>query len=257
MLFDKPENTVSAKREEEILEFWKQDDTFKKSIKLREGAPKFVFFDGPPTANGIPHPGHVLTKAMKDLIPRYKTMRGYQVNRKAGWDTHGLPVELEVEKMLGLESKTGIEKYGIEPFIKKCRESVFKYEGAWRKMALRGGFWLDLDDPYITCTNNYIETVWWMLAQFFKDDMLYEGHKVVPYCPRCGTALSSHEVAQGYKEVEDNSVYVKFAIKNQENTLVTDLPGVYSLSPYTNEEIISRDFIFLSINFLFFVIPRC
>lgn len=229
MLFDKPENTVSAKREEEILEFWKQDDTFKKSIKLREGAPKFVFFDGPPTANGIPHPGHVLTKAMKDLIPRYKTMRGYQVNRKAGWDTHGLPVELEVEKMLGLESKTGIEKYGIEPFIKKCRESVFKYEGAWRKMALRGGFWLDLDDPYITCTNNYIETVWWMLAQFFKDDMLYEGHKVVPYCPRCGTALSSHEVAQGYKEVEDNSVYVKFAIKNQENSYFL----VWTTTPWT------------------------
>ena len=229
MLYDKPNNNVSPKREEEILEFWKQDDTFKKSIKLREGAPKFVFFDGPPTANGVPHPGHVLTKAMKDLIPRYKTMRGFQVNRKAGWDTHGLPVELEVEKMLGLESKTGIEKYGIEPFIKKCRESVFKYEGAWRKMALRGGFWLDLDDPYITCTNNYIETVWWMLAQFWKDDMLYEGHKVVPYCPRCGTALSSHEVAQGYKEVEDPSVFVRFAIKNQENTYFL----VWTTTPWT------------------------
>ena len=229
MLYDKPSNNVSPKREEEILEFWKQDDTFKKSIKLREGAQKFVFFDGPPTANGVPHPGHVLTKAMKDLIPRYKTMRGYQVTRKAGWDTHGLPVELEVEKMLGLESKTGIEKYGIEPFIKKCRESVFKYEGAWRKMALRGGFWLDLDDPYITCTNNYIETVWWMLAQFWKDDMLYEGHKVVPYCPRCGTALSSHEVAQGYKEVEDPSVFVRFAIKNQENTYFL----VWTTTPWT------------------------
>ncbi len=229
MLYDKPNNNVSPKREEEILEFWKQDDTFKKSIKLREGAQKFVFFDGPPTANGVPHPGHVLTKAMKDLIPRYKTMRGYQVTRKAGWDTHGLPVELEVEKMLGLESKTGIEKYGIEPFIKKCRESVFKYEGAWRKMALRGGFWLDLDEPYITCTNNYIETVWWMLAQFWKDDMLYEGHKVVPYCPRCGTALSSHEVAQGYKEVEDPSVFVRFAIKNQENTYFL----VWTTTPWT------------------------
>lgn len=229
MLFDKPGNNVSAKREEEILEFWKKDDTFNKSIKIREGAPKFVFFDGPPTANGIPHPGHVLTKAMKDLIPRYKTMMGYQVYRKAGWDTHGLPVELEVEKMLGLESKTGIEKYGIEPFIKKCRESVFKYEGAWRKMAHRGGFWLDLDNPYITCTNNYIESVWWMLAQFFKENMLYEGHKVVPYCPRCGTALSSHEVAQGYKEVEDPSVFVRFAIKNQEKTYFL----VWTTTPWT------------------------
>ena len=229
MLYDKPDNNVSAKHDEEILEFWKQNDTFQKSIKLREGAPKFVFFDGPPTANGRPHPGHVLTKAMKDLIPRYKTMRGYQVYRKAGWDTHGLPVELEVEKELGLESKTGIEKYGIEPFIKKCRDSVFKYESAWRKMSERGGFWLDLDDPYITCTNNYIETVWWMLAQFFKDDMLYEGHKVVPYCPRCGTALSSHEVAQGYKEVEDNSVYVRFQMKNAEKTYFL----VWTTTPWT------------------------
>ena len=229
MLYDKPENTVSPKREQEILEFWKQDDTFKKSIQQREGCPNFVFFDGPPTSNGRPHPGHVLTKAMKDLIPRYKTMRGYQVYRKAGWDTHGLPVELEVEKELGLESKTGIEKYGIEPFIKKCKDSVFKYKNAWHEMAYRGGFWLDLDNPYVTCTNDYIETVWWMLAQFFKDDMLYEGHKVVPYCPRCGTALSSHEVAQGYKEVEDPSVFVRFTMKNAENTYFL----VWTTTPWT------------------------
>ena len=229
MLFDKPENTVSAKREEEILEFWKKENVFKKSIKNREGAQKFVFFEGPPTANGTPHPGHVLTKAMKDLIPRFKTMCGYQVDRKAGWDTHGLPVELEVEKELNLKNKQGIEEYGIEPFIKKCRESVFKYEGQWRKMVTRGGFWVDMDDPYITCTNGYIETVWWMLSKFWEKGMLYEGHKVVPYCPRCGTALSSHEVAQGYKEVEDPSVYVRFSVKGEEKTSFL----VWTTTPWT------------------------
>lgn len=229
MLFEKPENTVSAKREEEILKYWEQEDIFKKSINNREGAKKFVFFEGPPTANGTPHPGHVLTKAMKDLIPRYKTMCGYQVGRKAGWDTHGLPVELEVERQLGIESKQDIEKYGIENFIKKCRESVFKYEAQWRAMVTRGGFWVDMDDPYITCTNNYIETIWWILGQFWKENMLYEGHKVVPYCPRCGTALSSHEVAQGYREVEDPSVYVRFAIKDQANTSFL----VWTTTPWT------------------------
>jgi isoleucyl-tRNA synthetase len=229
MLFEKPENTVSAKREEEILEFWKKENIFKKSVDNRDGTKKFVFFEGPPTANGTPHPGHVLTKAMKDLIPRYKTMCGCRVDRKAGWDTHGLPVELEVEKQLGLENKQGIEKYGIEAFIKKCRESVFKYEAQWREMVTRGGFWVDMDDPYITCTNNYIETVWWMLSKFWEEDMLYEGHKVVPYCPRCGTALSSHEVAQGYKEVEDPSVYVRFAVKGQANTYFL----VWTTTPWT------------------------
>jgi len=229
MLFEKPENTVSAKREEEILQYWEKENIFKKSMSNREGAKKFVFFEGPPTANGTPHPGHVLTKAMKDLIPRYKTMCGYHVGRKAGWDTHGLPVELEVEKQLGIESKQDIEKYGIENFIKKCRESVFKYEAQWRAMVTRGGFWIDMDDPYITCTNNYIETIWWILGQFWKENMLYEGHKVVPYCPRCGTALSSHEVAQGYKEVEDPSVYVRFAIKDQPNTSFL----VWTTTPWT------------------------
>ena len=229
MLFEKPENNVSAKREEEILKYWEKENIFKKSISNREGAKKFVFFEGPPTANGTPHPGHVLTKAMKDLIPRYKTMCGYHVGRKAGWDTHGLPVELEVEKQLGIESKQDIEKYGIENFIKKCRESVFKYEAQWRAMVTRGGFWIDMDDPYITCTNNYIESIWWILGQFWKENMLYEGHKVVPYCPRCGTALSSHEVAQGYKEVEDPSVYVRFALKDQANTSFL----VWTTTPWT------------------------
>jgi len=229
MLFEKPENTVSAKREEEILQYWEKENIFKKSMSNREGAKKFVFFEGPPTANGTPHPGHVLTKAMKDLIPRYKTMCGYHVGRKAGWDTHGLPVELEVEKQLGIESKQDIEKYGIENFIKKCRESVFKYEAQWRAMVTRGGFWVDMDDPYVTCTNEYIETIWWILGQFWKENMLYEGHKVVPYCPRCGTALSSHEVAQGYKEVEDPSVYVRFAIKDQPNTSFL----VWTTTPWT------------------------
>ena len=229
MLFDKPNNTVSPDREKEILEFWEKENVFKKSIEIREGKKKFVFFEGPPTANGTPHPGHVLTKAMKDLVPRYKTMCGYHVGRKAGWDTHGLPVELEVEKQLGFENKQDIERYGIEKFVKKCRESVFKYEAEWREMVTRGGFWIDMDDPYVTCSNNYIETVWWILGQFWKKDLLYEGHKVVPYCPRCGTALSSHEVAQGYKEVEDPSVYVKFEAKGQDKTYFL----VWTTTPWT------------------------
>jgi isoleucyl-tRNA synthetase len=229
MLFEKPNNTVSPEKENEILEFWEKEHIFQKSITNREGAKKFVFFEGPPTANGTPHPGHVLTKAMKDLVPRYKTMCGCHVGRKAGWDTHGLPVELEVEKQLGIESKQDIEKYGIEKFIKKCRESVFKYEAEWRAMVTRGGFWIDMEDPYVTCTNEYIESIWWILGQFWKENLLYEGHKVVPYCPRCGTALSSHEVAQGYKEVEDPSVYVKFAVKDQENTSFL----VWTTTPWT------------------------
>lgn len=229
MLFEKPDSNVSARRELETLKFWEEGKIFQKSVSNREGAKKFTFFEGPPTANGTPHPGHVLTKAMKDLIPRYKTMCGCHVGRKAGWDTHGLPVELEVEKQLGIESKQDIEKYGIEAFIKKCRESVFKYEAEWREMVTRGGFWIDMEDPYITCSNEYIETVWWILGQFWKENLLYEGHKVVPYCPRCGTALSSHEVAQGYREVEDPSVYVRFAVKDQPNTSFL----VWTTTPWT------------------------
>ena len=229
MLFEKPANTVTPELEEKILKTWEEEKTFQKSVENREGSKKFIFYEGPPTANGTPHPGHVLTKAIKDLIPRYKTMKGYQVPRKAGWDTHGLPVELEVEKQLGLENKQDIEKYGIEKFIKKCRESVFKYEGEWREMVTRGGFWIDMESPYITCENNYIETVWWMLSEIWKKGMLYEGHKIVPYCPRCGTALSSHEVAQGYKEAEDPSVYIKFALSEEENTYFL----VWTTTPWT------------------------
>lgn len=229
MLFKKTTGNVEPKNDKDILDFWKQKNIFKKSIDIRKDSPTFVFFEGPPTANGTPHPGHVLTKAMKDIIPRYKTMCGFKVGRKAGWDTHGLPVELEVERQLGIESKQDIEKFGIENFIKKCRESVFKYEREWRAMVERGGFWIDMDDPYITCTNNYIETVWWILGQFWKKGLLYEGHKVVPYCPRCGTALSSHEVAQGYDEVEDPSVFVKFALKHQPDTYFL----VWTTTPWT------------------------
>ncbi len=229
MLFEKTASVVTAKREEEILEFWNKERIFQQSIKNREGCKPFVFFEGPPTANGMPHPGHVLTKAMKDLVPRYKTMCGCHVGRKAGWDTHGLPVELEVEKQLGLTCKQDIERYGIEAFIKKCRESVFKYEGEWRRMVTRGGFWVDMEDPYITCTDGYIETVWWILSKFWEKGLLYEGHKVVPYCPRCGTALSSHEVAQGYDEVEDPSVYVRFKVKGQADTYFL----VWTTTPWT------------------------
>ena len=205
-------------REKEVLEFWKQEDIFRKSVEKNEGNPEFSFYDGPPTANGKPHIGHILTRVMKDIIPRYKTMKGYHVLRKAGWDTHGLPVELEVEKMLGIDGKQEIEKYGIEPFIKKCKESVWKYSNEWRKMSDRIGYWADMDNPYVTYDNNYIESVWWAIKQMADKGLIYKGYKIVPYCPRCGTALSSHEVSQGYKDVEETSVFVKFALKNEENT---------------------------------------
>jgi len=205
-------------RELEILEFWKANNIFEKTIEQRADAPVFTFYDGPPTANGKPHIGHILTRVIKDIIPRYKTMKGYRVLRKAGWDTHGLPVELEVEKQLGINGKPEIEKYGIEPFIKKCKESVWKYEKEWRRMSERVGFWADMDNPYITYHNSYIESVWWALKKIWEKGLLYKGHKVVPYCPRCGTSLSSHEVAQGYKNVKEDSIYVKFAIKGKENT---------------------------------------
>ena len=205
-------------REKQVLEFWKQEDIFKKSVEKNEGNPEFSFYDGPPTANGKPHIGHILTRVMKDIIPRYKTMKGYHVLRKAGWDTHGLPVELEVEKMLGIDGKQEIEKYGIEPFIKKCKESVWKYSNEWRKMSDRIGYWADMDNPYVTYDNNYIESVWWAIKQMADKGLIYKGYKIVPYCPRCGTALSSHEVAQGYKDVEETSVFVKFALKDVDNT---------------------------------------
>jgi len=218
-----------ADREQEVLKFWKENGIFEKSIKTREEGPTFTFYDGPPTANGKPHIGHILTRVMKDIIPRYKTMKGYKVLRKAGWDTHGLPVELEVEKLLGINGKPEIERYGVEPFIKKCKESVWKYEQEWRKMSDRVGYWADMDNPYVTYHNSYIESVWWSLKEIWDKGLLYKGHKIVPYCPRCGTSLSSHEVAQGYKDVNEPSIYVKFAVKGEKQVYLM----AWTTTPWT------------------------
>ncbi len=197
-------------REEEVLSFWKENEIFQKAQAAGEGKKEFTFYDGPPTANGKPHIGHILTRCIKDLFPRYKAMCGYNVLRKAGWDTHGLPVELEVEKQLGLDGKEQIEEYGVRDFIKMCKESVWKYKGEWEKMSDRVGYWADMENPYVTYENDYIESVWWSLKQIHEKELLYRGHKVVPYCPRCGTALSSHEVAQGYKDVREASATACF-----------------------------------------------
>ncbi len=218
-----------TEREKEMLKYWKDHDIAKKSFTLREGAENFTFYDGPPTANGKPHIGHVLTRAIKDLIPRYQTMKGKSVLRIAGWDTHGLPVELEVEKKLGLDGKPQIEAYGIEPFIKQCKESVWKYLHLWEDMSERVGYWVDMEHPYVTYHDNYIESVWWSLKQIASKDMIYKGHKIVPYCPRCGTALSSHEVAQGYKAVKEFSVFAKFAVKGEENKYIL----AWTTTPWT------------------------
>ena len=207
-----------AEREKQIMQQWKERDTIHKYFKFREGGEHFTFFDGPPTANGKPHIGHIETRVIKDLIPRYWTMKGYDVTRKAGWDTHGLPVELEVEKQLGLDGKPQIEQYGIEPFIGKCKESVWKYLHDWEKMSDQVGYWVDMEHPYITYDNNYIESEWWSLKKIHEKGLLYQGHKIVPYCPRCGTALSSHEVAQGYKNVKEVSAIVRFPVIGMENT---------------------------------------
>lgn len=204
-----------VEREQDILKYWKDNKIFEKSLKFREGNEPFTFYDGPPTANGKPHIGHIITRTIKDIIPRYKTMKGYDVLRKAGWDTHGLPVELEVEKLLGINGKPQIEEYGVEPFIQKCKESVWKYKHEWEEMSDRVGFWADMEDPYITYKNSYIESEWWALKQIWDKGLLYKGHKIVPYCPRCGTSLSSHEVAQGYKDVNEPSVYAKFSVKGE------------------------------------------
>lgn len=218
-MYDKVSTNLNfVEREKEILGFWKENDIFGESIKARENCPVFTFYDGPPTANGKPHIGHILTRVIKDLIPRYKTMKGYKVLRKAGWDTHGLPVELEVEKQLGISGKPQIEDYGVEPFIKKCKDSVFTYESLWRNMSDRVGYWADMDNPYVTYHNDYIESVWWALKQIWDKGLLYKGHKIVPYCPRCGTALSSHEVAQGYKNVKETSCICRFKVKDEDNT---------------------------------------
>ncbi len=209
-------NLDFVEREKAVLKFWKDNDIFKKTFTQREGCPKWTFYDGPPTANGRPHIGHVITRSVKDIICRYHVMKGEDVFRKAGWDTHGLPVELEVEKMLGLDGKPQIEEYGVEPFIKQCKESVWKYLSEWTDMSDRLGFWADMENPYITYHNNYIESEWWALKQIWEKGLLYKGHKIVPYCPRCGTALSSHEVAQGYKDVKETSAIAKFKLRDED-----------------------------------------
>ena len=207
-----PENSF-AKMEQKVQESWKKNNIIKKNLDKKKKKKYFMFYDGPPTANGMPHVGHVETRVMKDIIPRYKVMKGYYVPRKAGWDTHGLPVELEIEKKLGISGKEQIEEYGVEKFVKECKDSVFQYVSAWEEMTNKTGYWVDMENPYVTYHNEYIESVWWALKELWNKDLLYEGHKVMPYCPRCGTALSSHEVAQGYKDVKDLTCVAKFKIE--------------------------------------------
>lgn len=230
MKFDELKTSLSlAKLEEEILKYWDAADTFHAGLRLHQGAPRFTFYEGPPTANGFPGIHHVITRAIKDMVCRYKQMQGYLVERKAGWDTHGLPVEIEVEKQLGLKNKSDVEQYGIAEFNKKCRESVFRYKADWDNLTRRIGYWLDLDKPYITCENYYIESVWWILAQFYKRGLMYKGHKILPYCPRCGTGLSSHEVAQGYEDVRDPSIFVRAELVEEPGTKFL----VWTTTPWT------------------------
>ncbi len=229
-MFKKVENKIDlVKLEEKILDFWEKNKIFEKTLKNSEGKKKFVFYEGPPTANGAPGVHHIISRVYKDIFPRYKTMKGYYVPRKAGWDTHGLPVEIEIEKKLGINSKKEIEKIGIEKFNRLCKESVMKYEGDWKKLTRRIGFWLDMDNAYLTFTNEYIETVWWILRTIWDRGLLYEDYKIVPFCPRCGTALSSHEIAQGYKEVEDFSIILKFPHAEKKNTYFL----VWTTTPWT------------------------
>ena len=211
-----PTDLRFVEREREVERFWKEKEIFEKSIRAKKDAPTYMFYDGPPTANGKPHIGHVLTRVIKDMIPRYRTMKGYKVPRKAGWDTHGLPVELEVEKQLGINGKEEIESYGIAPFIGRCKESVWKYKEMWEEFSDAVGFWADMDNPYVTYENDFIESEWWALKKIWERDLLYKGFKIVPYCPRCGTPLSSHEVAQGYKEVKERSAIVRFRAKDED-----------------------------------------
>ena len=209
-------NLNFVEEEKKVEKFWEDENIFEKSIAEREGDKPYVFYDGPPTANGKPHIGHVLTRVIKDMIPRYRTMKGYMVPRKAGWDTHGLPVELEVEKLLGLDGKEQIEQYGLEPFIEYCKESVWKYKGMWEDFSKTVGFWADMEHPYVTYDNNFIESEWWALKKIYEKGLLYKGFKIVPYCPRCGTPLSSHEVAQGYKNVKERSAVVRFKVAGED-----------------------------------------
>ena len=209
-------NLDFVEREKNVGKFWRNQKIFEKSMKAREGKPTYTFYDGPPTANGKPHIGHVITRVIKDMIPRYKTMKGFMVPRKAGWDTHGLPVELEIEKLLGLDGKEQIEEYGMEPFIKKCKESVWKYKGMWEDFSGTVGFWADMDNPYVTYDDNFIESEWWALKEIWNKKLLYKGFKIVPYCPRCGTPLSAQEVAQGYKTVKERSAIVRFKVTGED-----------------------------------------
>lgn len=215
--------------ERDVLKLWHEKEIVKKSFNSNQDGEYFSFYDGPPTANGRPHVGHIITRVMKDLIPRYKVMKGYKVPRKAGWDTHGLPVELEIEKKLGISGKPQIEEYGIEKFVKECKESVFSYVSLWKDMSEKLGYWVDMENPYVTYHNDYIESVWWALKQMWDKDLLYKGHKIVPYCPRCGTALSSHEVAQGYKDVKEATAFVKFKVKGEENKYIL----AWTTTPWT------------------------
>ena len=215
-------------REKEVVKFWNENDIFKKSMDIRKGGDTYTFYDGPPTANGKPHIGHVLTRVIKDMIPRYHAMKGAYVPRKAGWDTHGLPVELEVEKKLGLDGKEQIEKYGLEPFIKECKESVWQYKGMWEKFSDQVGFWADMEHPYVTYEDDYIESEWWALSEIWKKGLLYKGFKIVPYCPRCGTPLSSHEVAQGYKAVKERSAIARFKLKDKDEYILA-----WTTTPWT------------------------
>jgi len=227
-----PQDPIS--REEEVLKFWKENDIFNKSLAATRGGPRYVFYEGPPTANGKPHFGHLMPRVYKDLFPRYKTMQGFYVPRKGGWDTHGLPVELEVEHEIGVNSKPEIEAFGVEKFVERCKESVWKYKAEWERMIERMGFWIDLENAYITYTDEYIESVWWELSQMYTRGLLYRGHKVLPYCPRCGTGLSSHEVAQGYRTVEDPSIYVRMRIVSDADAGYKEaLPGKTSLLTWT------------------------
>jgi isoleucyl-tRNA synthetase len=215
--------------EKDVLKLWGEKNVVRKNFDMNKDGEYFTFYDGPPTANGKPHVGHVLTRVIKDLVPRYKVMKGYKVLRKAGWDTHGLPVELEIEKKLGISGKPEIEKYGVEEFINNCKSSVFTYVNMWKDMSEKIGFWVDMDHPYVTYHNNYIESVWWALKQMWEKDLLYRGHKVLPYCPRCGTGLSSHEVAQGYKDVKESTAFVKFKVKGEENKYIL----AWTTTPWT------------------------
>ena len=216
MIKSPPQKYNPKQVEEKILKFWLDHGIFKKSIDQRKDSKPYIFLEGPPTANGLPHPGHILTRVMKDLVLRYQTMNDHYILRKAGWDTHGLPVEIEVEKKLGLEDKQAVEDFGIKKFNEECKKCVFQYENAWVEMTKRIAFWIDMDNPYVTLTNDYIESVWWSLKQAWDKKLLYKGHKVVPYCPRCGTALSAHEISQGYKNVEEPSIFIKFKLKNED-----------------------------------------